>query len=286
MAIRGYPIGAARVMFWEFVPSGTYAGLATGQQSSLSNGAVSGAYVSGDVKRVPWSLVPPADLEIQGGDRIVATPSFGGGKVSPFDVTISAEDTTLIALVTGVSINVANTSFHKFGRNANRISPKSLGFAMQQRFEGSDGLQYFRTIVFPRTTVTTNDSGAEFRGQTDQVVRVAPVNGTKSYTAETYGSTGLNFGFENDTADHYELISSNPLHIVTQRSDGAATTFNTIYKPLSTVITLNATPNEMVKNGTPTALSSLTLAGLATLAAAGTAGDYHVLTYETNFVPV
>jgi hypothetical protein len=83
----------------------------------------------------------------------------------------------------------------------------------------------------------------------------------------------------------YIWYSDNQLYVETQRSDAAATTFTATYLPVSSTITINASKNEMVKNGTPTALSSFnTSTGVVTLAAAGTAADLHVVTYGTNYV--
>jgi hypothetical protein len=71
------------------------------------------------------------------------------------------------------------------------------------------------------------------------------------------------------------------------RQNTGVTTFTCTYRPLSTVITINATPNSFFIDGVPTALASLVIAtGVATLVAEGTVGKADVLIYETAYVPV
>lgn len=286
MSKQGFAVGLARAMFWEYVKTGSRLGTATGTQASLTAGTVSGAYVAGYVKTANIVIAPTADVQIQGGDRIVAVPSFGNPRLAPFDIVSSATDSTLSDEITGNVTNEVNSYFTKMGYNPWRSSPRQMGFALQQRFETTDGYSYFLTRIVPKSTVTMKPGGMAFRGEADTVIHVAPIAGTVSYTGQVYGSSGLAFGWQEDTGDYYDLISPDPIHIATYASDGTATTFVLPYTPLSTIITLNATPNEMVKNGTATALSSVVLATkTVTLAAAGTSGDLHVVTYTTNFVP-
>lgn len=286
--MRGYPVGNARFLIWEYVQSGTYVGICTGVQPSLTAGAASGAFVWSDVKSSAFAVIPPTDVQIQGGDKIVATVSFNGGKLQPFDVTGSSIDTALDDLVNGSTTNTTNTMVTAFAYNTYRTSPKTLGCASQQLFETSDGLQYFVTRIVPRASMSYRPGGMAFRGESDATIHVNSIVNQKSYNGQTYGTGSLNFGLEADSTDFYDVVTANPIHIMAFKQDavGPTTTFNTTYKPLSTTITLNATPNPFTVGGTPTALSSLTLAGLATLASAGSTGVMDVLTYETNYVPI
>lgn len=280
---RGYPYGFQRMLLWFYDSSGYF----TGQQTTLSNGATSGAYVCSDVKTSNLAFAPSVELQIQGGDRIRATPSFGNPKLTAFEVNVSSIDAALSDYITGSTRNSTNSTNLKVGYNPNRAFPANMGVALTQLMAFSDGTTGYNTLLIPKAQLLFRRGTYSFRGESDATIRISPITSTKSYTGQVYasGATGLSFGWEEDQGDYYELWTSNPIHIQAQRSDGAATTFVTAYRPLSSTITLNASSNEMIKNGTPTALSSFsTTTATATLAAAGTAADMHVLTYETNFV--
>ena len=287
MPIRGYPVGNARCFIGEFVQSGTYAGYFSGQQSSLTAGTASGAYVWNDVKSTAFSVIAPTDVNIEGGDRIQASLSFGGGKLTPFSCTGSSIDTALADLIGGSSTNTTNSFQTIFGYNQYRTSPKVMWFASQQLFETSDGFQYFITRVVPRASLSYRPGGMAFRGASDATIFVSSIINQKFYDGRTYGTGGLNLNLDSDSTDFLDIISPNALHFVAFKQDGIATTFTTPYKPLSSVVTLNATPNQFTVGGTSTALTSIsTTTGLATLAAAGTTGIVDVLSFETAFVPV
>jgi hypothetical protein len=283
---RGYPVGLARALIWTYVLTGARKGTAIGQGSTIANGATSGAFVLPDVKTANLAPVPAETIEIQGGDRIVATPAFGGGKTSPFEIVSSSIDTVLMGLIAGSNVNTTNSQHTYFGPNHNRSTPRSLGCAIQQRIEMSDGSTYFLTRIFPVCGMVIGGGNAAFRAGNDSTITVSPVNTSTALDGRSFGSTGLNLGYQDDIGDTYWLISPYPVYFVTFAADGTATTFSTIYKPVSTTVTINASVNEMVKNATVTALSAITLAGTATLAAAGTAADLHVLTLGTEYVPV
>lgn len=280
---RGYPYGFQRMLLW-FYDS---AGYITGQSTSLANNATSGAYVCSDVKTSNLAFAPSVDLQIQGGDRIRATPSFGNPRLNAFDVTVSSLDAQLSDFITQSTRNTTNSNNMKVGYNPNRAFPQNMGVALTQLMELSDGTTGYNTLVIPKAALLFRRGGYAFRGESDATIRISPITSTGTYTGQVYasGTTGLAFGWEEDKGDYYELWTPNPIHIQSYRADGTATTFVTTYKPLSSTITLNATGNEMAKNGTPTALSSFnTSTATATLAAAGSAGDKIVVTYETAFV--
>lgn len=278
-----YPYGFQRALFWFYDVNG----YATGISQSLSAGSASGAYVTSDVKAGNPAYAPVAELQIEGGDRIKATPSFGNPRMAAFDMTISAIDAVLIDLISQAARNAANSAFLKVGYNDNRASGVNMGVALQGLGEASDGTTRVVTRVIPKTSVLVRPGGFAFRGTSDATIRISPITGTKAPTGQVFasGATGLSFNWEEDKGSYYDIWSSNGLHIMTYNGDGSVATFTTTYKPLSSVITLNATANEFILNGTPTALTSFnTTTALATKAAAGTTGDKGVLVYETGFV--
>jgi hypothetical protein len=268
------------MLLWFYDSSGYF----TGTSSTLANGASAGAYVCSDVKTSNLNFAPTVELQIQGGDRIRATPTFGNPRLVPFDVTISALDAALSDYINSSTRNSANSTNLKVGYNPNRAAPVNMGCALQQRMDMTDGTTRWNTLIIPKAQVLFRRGNYAFRGESDATAHIAPITSTSSYDGRLYDSTGLAFGWEENKGDYYELWTSNPVHIMAQRSDATATTFTTTYTPVSSTITINASSNEMVKNGTVTALSSLvTATKVATLAAAGTAGDMHILTYETLY---
>ena len=284
--VRGYPVGNARAFVAEIVQSGTYAGYFSGQQASLTAGTASGVYVMSDVKSSAFSVIAPTDVNIEGGDRIQATASFSGSKLSAFDVTVSSIDTVLVDLIGGSTTNNTNSEAAVMGYNAYRTSPKVMFFASQQMFETSTGFLYFVTRVVPRASLSFRPGSMSFRGASDSMIHVNSIVNQRWYQGQSYGTGGLNLGLEEDSADWLDIFTANPITFVAFKQDAIATTFNTVYKPLSTVVTVNATTNQFAIGGVNTALSSITLAGVVTLAAAGTTGVMDILTHETNFVPV
>jgi hypothetical protein len=282
---QGFLVGLQRALLF-FRDSNGYA---TGTQSTLSNGSTSSAYVFD--YPITAGFNPPSSVyvDIEGGDKIVASIQFTNNKTTPFDMAIADFDTALVTMANGGATNTAN-SFHTYvSTNPARTTPRTFGLALQSRYELTNGLPYFLTTIFPQVSVSLKKSQRGLRAKSDVVLSCAPSFTTKLHDGRIFGSTGtgLNMQLEGDKTDNYDLISQYPIHITSFKSDAAATTFITPYRPVSTVVTVNASPNEMIKNGTATALTSIvTTTGVATLAAAGTAADMHVLTYETEYVPV
>lgn len=282
---EGYPIGLARLMMWETGQSGAEAGRCLGQQTTLADGSASGAYMTSNVETANLSLPEPEVVEIKVGDKIGATHSFGGGKLSPFDVTTPAIDTVLTDRITGSTRNTVNSMAEAVAYNANKISARVMGLAIQQQYKLTSGLTYFLTRMIPRASITFQPGGATWRGLSTGKIHVDPIKATSSETGQSYGTGGLNLNQEEDMTDFYDWITPNPFHIMAFRQNTGITTFNTTYKPLSAVIALNASENRFYIDSVVTALASITTAGLATLSAAGTTSKLDTLLYATNFVP-
>lgn len=284
--VEGFPVGHTRAFVGEYVQTGTYTGYFTGQQANLTHGTASGAYVVKNVKGSPFGLIPPTSIQIQGGDKIVQTVTWNGGKLAQFNVSISSLDTALADLVGGGTTNNTNSYSAVVGYNQGRTSPKTMFYAAQQMFKTTTGLQFFLTRVIPRASLMYAPGSMAFRAESDATLTVDSIPCQTWYDGRSYGTGGLALNMENDTVDFADIITANPIHFMAYKQDASTVTFNTVYKPLSTVVTNNATPNQFVIAGTPTALSAVTLAGLVTLAAAGSDLVMDIFQYETNFVPV
>lgn len=279
-----YPYGFERMLLG-FVDATT--GAFIGKASTLANGSSSGAYVQSNVKAAGIQPVAGSELQIQGGDRIKAVVNYKQTKLASFEVTVSDLDPTLITLINGGAQNTASSKFTKFHTNNNRISMATMFVALQSPMTDEDGNSYYRTMVIPKARCKFEGGGFSFREVSDSKITIAPMLTKKSYTGESYGVGGLAFGAEENKLDHYYLQSTNPLHFMaSKRTDTSAQTVTADYLPLSNVITINITPNELAIAGVITALTSFnTSTGAYVIPAGGAAGDIGVLTYETAYVP-
>lgn len=281
---QGYLVGLAYGLLWYYDSTGACIGQGG---TTLANGSTSNAYVLFYPKTAGLDYAPPGDVDLQAGDKDVTSVAFGNSRLRPFDLVLLDVDTTLIAMITGSTINTTNTQFDKFSINPNLTTPKSFGLCLQQRFQKTNGDEYYHILFIPRALISFRHSAMGFRAESDNVLRVRPAMTSKAHTGQdfTSASNNLNFTLENSKTDHYSYFSPAPINIVSFRSNASATTITSSYRPLSSTITLNATQNELHINGVATALSSTnTTTAVNTLAAAGTAADLHVLTHTTGFV--
>lgn len=261
-------------------------GNCTGQQDTLANGSTSGTYVSFDVKTAGLNPVPPNNLNIQGGDKTRAVIQFGGPKQGAFDLVISAYDNTLSDFISGATSNTVNSQVTYTSENPNRTFPRILGLCLTQIFQQQDGTLKYLSRIFPTVFMRYRQGQAAFQAESDITINVTPNYSTTAVDSRKFDNStnGLNLNLEEAKTDNLVRITANPFHIMAFRQDGTATTITTTYKPISSTVTLNATENEFVIGGVPTALSSIsTSTSVATLAAAGSAAVADVLYYATKF---
>jgi len=287
--VEGYPIGLARVLLFVYPNTGNQAGVFTGTQRTLSNGSVSAAYVLSNCKTAGLNYSPTTDLQIQGGDRIVSTPSFSNPRLLPFDIVASSVDSVLSTLLNSGATNSTNSYFSKYGYNPNNVIPFAVGVVVEQRFETVTGFQFWKNRIIPKATGSYHPGQATWRAESDSTLHISPTTSPTTYTGQTYDTNGLNFQWDQDRGDYYDLDSNDPIYIIAAR--GPVSTISLPYRPLDTIVATPNTPNEMYfvdTNGsvTLTALGSIsTGAGAsATLGTALGTASMAVLTYTTNFV--
>lgn len=257
-------------------------GINTGQQSTLANGATSGAYLIDLPKTASFEALAPVNLNIEGGDVLYNIVQFGNSKTQPFDLILSNYDQTAVELLSGSVSNTTNTQATYISDNPARATPRVLWLALQSKaFDEASSQQYYVTKFFPQCMMRIKRKGPAYQALSDVVISCTPQMTTKSIEGRVFGTAGLNMNLQGDRTDNVDYVSNNPVHVMAFRQDGIATTFNTTFKPFSTTITLNNTPNNFFINATPTALSAITVAGVATLAAVGSAGAADTLIYET-----
>jgi hypothetical protein len=183
-------------------------------------------------------------------------------------------------------LNQVNSQYTLGSENPMRQIPRQMGVALQQRYvlPNSTGQQYF-TRIMPNCQVRLHEGGFAYQGESDTVLDITPNPTNVDITGASFGATGLNLGLQDNLTDNYFIVSTNPIMFTSFRQDGTLTSFTTPYAPTSTAVTINASSNAFYINGVATALTSITSAGVATLAAAGTAGVLDVLMYQTVSVP-
>lgn len=268
----------------------TSAGYATGQAGTApANGTTSHAYMTQDISTSGFSPRAPVVVEFEAGNAIVGKTSYGGSDLQAFDITGDAEDHSIMALTNGSNKDTTTVSgWEVVGSNPLRIAMPDMIVMITNEFisreAATKGTTFYRNVIIPSCKIRCNIGGFAFQGKVPFTMNVTPTSAAKFPNGVAFSS---NQAWADNTIDHYVIVTENPLALTTFISDGTETDFITGYRPVSTVVTISTRPNWFARNGTAQALSSIvTTTGVATMAAAGTAGDFNVLVYETNFVTI
>lgn len=284
----GYSAGFQRMQIWLVDDNG----FATGIDSSLANGSVSGAYLITDPQTAALAYADPTNLDIQGGDKIVATFQFGAAKLSPFTISLANIDPTLIALLTGSKVdNTQNAEYEMFSPNPANADPITVGMALTQKFQpkntGTDGPDKYHTLIIPRAKVRVSLGQFQFQAEAPVTLNVTPNYTDTAPNGQAFGedTNELDLGLTDDETDHYSMITAKPVHVATYKGLNTDTDFTLPYKPLSSVVTVTDSPNFMAIEGVPTAPSSVTPATGVVAISTPTDGNRYVMIYQTAFKP-
>lgn len=278
----GYSGGLYRMQVFTRLPGG----FAGGNQTAPTNGTTTHAIVYDSITQTDAANRELVNVPVNGGDGQIGNLQFGETGFNPFTLTTESLDNADIALLHGTVVDSStNSEFEMSTKFSNATNVTDIGIILTYRFVDRESqTSKYEHLILPQCQAMIRTVYGGFQGKNTHVWAVSPQTTTKSIHGTSFSSYGMSV--PNSKMDHYSWITDNPIHVTTYVADGTATTFNTLYKPLSTVVTVNATPNWFAVDGTDTALDSITTAGLATLAAAGSAGDVNVLVYETALVPV
>lgn len=285
--IAGYFAGLERVVLWLNDGNGVAAGM---KGTDIANGDSTGAYVFSDVTAAQLATAQPQTTPVTGGDREVGQFLFGNPKLNQFQVTGTLLDPTLVAALSNSAVDEnTNSEWFMWGTNNFKASPVNVGLILQQRFQPKtdevSSAEIYRNCIIPRATAIIVPGTFGYRAVGNVTIFVAPAFSSAMHDGVPFADT--EFDFDDNKADHFEVGSDYPLHVMSLKGNGSATTITTTYKPINTVVTINATKNYLAVDGAAQALTSIVVAtGLATLASAPAAGKMAVLTYETQFKPV
>jgi hypothetical protein len=244
--------------------------------------------VQGLIDLVPGVPVNPVITNF-GGQEIISRTNLPATDYGTPTFQLSQRDETLEAFLSKTAIDVAtNTTRAIMSRNAAQGDWPQFIVMFSIRVTNSEsGLSQWSHYAFLNTEIKkTNDAGGS--AQTGDAVNPNPLAYSLTTSLSLRDVTGeLLSGLATlITKDDMTFIrTNNPLHITTYIKNGSATSFTLPYKPLSSVVTVNASPNHMTINGTITAAGAVDVSTGVVTIAAGTTGEVTVMTYETNYVP-
>lgn len=245
------------------------------------------AYLLRNVGSNSFAAPSRSKVDFMAAGRTVGSHQLGLSSIDQFDLVTADIDADTFALVTDSTVDqTTNTDWTKFAANNNLTTlPRvglSLHYAMLQTSTTCTGAIKWLNLIFPACQISAGFTGLTPGTEAPLTMQVQPTMTGKWPS----GLAVTQMALEDNRDFVYGIISDNPLAIITYFADGVTTVWNTVYKPTSTVVTINDSPNEFAVNGTLTALTSITTAGVVTMAAAGSADDINVLTHETEFVAV
>ena len=276
--------GLGYVQFWKVDENG----YALGQVSDVTapgTNVTTHAYLC----RHPVSFSPAApsrdNVDFVSAGSWDGSMLLGLGSMGLSSIRMSVLDAALLALAEGSTVDTSSNSYWaQFAPNLREIDMPLLGMMisvrLQSRTSGSDGVNKWVNRCYPRIQLAMKEPDADHLSASELEFDITHAMSDTRPSGEDYTAMNL----EDNRTPWYYVSADKPVGVTTYVADGVATTFVTGYRPLSTTVTVNATPNHFCVNGTPTALSSIvTTTGLATLASAGASGDIDVLMYETGF---
>lgn len=261
----------------------------TGQGgTSPANGSTSHARLMRGGATFGFNPTSPTTITFGDADTQSGIMSFGGANQGAFDIELYEFDNTAVALTNSSNVDSTTNSVWKIASaNAGQTTLPDMGIMIAQKTQSTEtaisGLTRYRNWIIPVCSIRAVPTGGAYQAETTHRYTVTPRPGGRFPNGVAFGA---NQGWANYTADLFWIDITYPLAYTAFIGDNSATTFNTAYKPISTTVTNGATENWFAKAGTAEALTSITLAGVATTASTLTAGQFGGLLYETRFVAV
>lgn len=282
---RGSVVGLATAQAWK-VGSDGYA------YGTAGEGAANDTTTHALLLRNPQSAQLPTPTRVvtplTGGNRWLGQVMFGISEVGSFPLVLEDLDLEFQAMAGASAMDTTtNARWRRGAENLNLPDLPQLGLMLstiyQSREDGSDGVNLYVNYIIPRCQIQVPLSQMAYQAENPVTCTVSPTMSSKEPTGKALTPMGLN----QDKAVMYVIVTPKPLALTTYIGDGTETTFILGYKPSSSVVTLNNTPNEFARNGVLQALTSVnTSTAVATMAAAGAAGDKNICLYETDFLAV
>jgi hypothetical protein len=246
-------------------------------------------YVARYPKSCDMPLPDRTVIDFMAADTWQGSFMYGITSMGSFTLTMSGYDADMIALVTDSAVDLTtNTEWVYFSEN---IMVEDLPqiciwitYRIQVRGGAADGAAYFITSMIPRCWMAPKGvSGAPANQAAGEYpFQITPT--VSSVLPSSLSLANMAMSLQDERAPIVHIISQYPLMGQGFVGDAAATTMTMPYLPVSATVTINASPNEYIVAGTPTALTSMVPAtGVATFPSAPTAGQFVFVTSETRW---
>lgn len=280
------PFGLKRA-FCGLLMNDGYAGGTAG--NSLAADAVSGSHVLPYPKQASYSPTDAETVEQTGGDARIARITVGDRLYGAWNLQLADSDSVAWALASGGAEDTTNSKFRRYGSNTANGDLPAMYLALQQQFyepkRVSGPTKYWLTDLWLNTTLEPRAGAINERQFGTSEFRVVPSYSGVDLTGEAF-SQASKMKPTDGMLEFYRLESQNPIHIATYKvPDTSVATFTLPYLPISSVVTLNNTANEIWRNGVVEAATSVNTSTGEVAIAAGAANDIIVVIYETNYVP-
>ncbi len=282
---KGIGAGMAYAQLWKVTQDGYFAGTAADPES-LSQDTIYGPLLVKDPEGFDFSLPARTSVEWQAGDRFQGQMPFGIASIGDATFSRTVLEGALNSMLTGSSTDVtSNSEYTIMAPNVAAVELPLLGFMFSQRFQsrasGTKGIDFWLNLMFPRITLSPSAVGAASQAGSPYTYNAKPTLGDTFPNGTAFSALSINV--EDDEDLFLWIVTAKPMTIVNFIGDSVETTFETVYKPTNTVITINAAANWFAREAVDQALTSIVVAtGLATMAAAGAADDHNVLIHQTN----
>jgi hypothetical protein len=230
----------------------------------------------GDITRVPFL----------GADREQTHMQFGTSELFGATATLDSIPEDLIVFLGGTTIDITtNSELPVWTNRVDGVTATNVGCMITSRAQTLAGVVKYQNIIFPNATVTVTLGDLGYQSK-----QISEFNITAASSQVDIGGLALStyaMAVPDGEMTAYIVNSDNPLAITSYIADGIETTYILQYKPVSSVVAVNAAPNQQWIETVLTAPTSVaTATGIVTLVGAGSASDELVMMYETQFVPV
>ena len=257
----------------------------------VSNNATTHAYYVGGLDKLTGAT-PTIDVAInKGGQKVVSKTPLGIADWGTPGIVLSEFNEVLNAYIKGATADVTTmTEWVQSPANVNQLDFPRMVILVAAKFtHSSDLTDYYLNWVFHNGQ--WNETAPAGTSQ-EPGVNPNPSGYQLDLSLSTRnGATGRPFSASSGVyvvgaADTYTRIRSRyPLSITTYVDDGSTGSFVLGYRPVYTDNTGAAT-NSITKNGTTTAVTSVTVATGAVVITPGSATDRWVVCYPTQFTAI
>ena len=271
--------GLFQAIFWRRNPSGIAIGNAT--SDTPTPGSTLHAYRIPGVSNLVLNEGEFTILEYFESDAVGDQLTFGDTRLRSIQLTLESEDEDFQAWLSGTSVdNTYNSVLVHSTREATAFSLLNIGVMITQMGKNKlSGVRFYRHLVAPNAEGSGKDSAWGY--QTKKTIELNLTVHKSNKDLHGYLFSDMDLDAPNGELRSYRIHSDYPLALTTNIGDGVASTFQSQYRPVSNVVTVNATPNHFAINSVPTAPTSFDTAdGTLTKAALGISGDVESLLYS------